>query len=212
MFSPWDYAAAKPFPHLVLKDAWLDDRLDQVAAEFPDPSDWRWRRYDAEQERKLEGGADCWGPATRDIVAVLGGQPWLAMLHHLTGIDDLSVGLEGAGMHAIERGGYLLPHVDFDRSTDGLYRRLNVLVFLNRDYRGEYGGALELWGDDGPEVEIAPTFNTTVIFSSSRRSYHGHPRPWTGPLPRRSLAAYYFAPISAEPAASPSHSTIWRDR
>src|SRR5581483_6543461 len=103
----------------------------------------------------------------------------------------------GGGLHQIERGGYLKIHADFDRHEKlGLQRRLNVLVYLNRDWDESYGGALELWDRamTHPVVRVLPVFNRCVVFSTTDQSYHGHPEPLTCPPDRRrrSLALYYY--------------------
>jgi Rps23 Pro-64 3,4-dihydroxylase Tpa1-like proline 4-hydroxylase len=49
-------------------------------------------------------------------------------------------------MHQIVRGGKLGIHADYNYHKHyGLDRRLNLLVYLNKDWREEYGGHLELW-------------------------------------------------------------------
>lgn len=204
------YAHARPFPHLVVQNQWPDALLDAILDEWPDVGDPRWHRYANDHERKLEGGPLCWGPATTRLIGLLGSAPFVAMLSELTGIAELTIGTEGGGMHCIEHGGYLAPHIDFSHGDGGLWRRVNVLVFLCRGVDHEFGGSLELWGDDGPQVIIPPSFNTSVVFSCSDRSFHGHPRPWTAPFPRRSIAAYFFSP-EPPPDGGTAHSTVWRD-
>lgn len=219
-----------PFPHLVLDGVWSDELLTAIVAEFPD-LDAAWRSYGNENERKLEGGPDLWGPAIRTLFATLGSPRTLDRLELLTGIPDLSVEFVGGGYHLIPPGaGKLGIHTDFNRSPHtGLYRRLNCLVYLNRGWTDE-GGRLELWCDHGPDpariigsttpegiahalgkdrVVIAPEFNRTVIFETSDRSWHGHPH--TADRWRLSVAAYFFSP-EPPPGYRGDHSTVWRDR
>jgi hypothetical protein len=206
--TPDQYASAAPFPHAVIHDHWNPKLLDLVAAEFPDTTDPRWRRYGNAKEMKLEGGPALWGPAARTLALHLAAREWVTFLEHLTGIDQLQVDFTGGGMHCIPRPGYLAPHVDFDHHPDGRFRRLNVLVFLNRDYDHEHGGPLELFDGEGPVVSIPPSFNTTVIFTCSSSSWHGHPKPWRGPQPRRSFAAYGYT-LEAPAETGDPHDTIW---
>lgn len=209
MIDTEHYTNARPFPHAVIHNQWPDELLDAVLDEFPDTNDPRWKRYANDRERKLEGGPLCWGPTTTRLIGLLGCPAFIGMLSQLAGIEELTMNTDGGGMHCIERGGYLDVHTDFSHSPEGLWRRLNVLVFLNHDVDHEYGGSLELWGKDGPQVIIPPTFNTTVVFSCSDDSFHGHPRPWTAPFPRRSVAAYYYS-TEPPPDAGTAHSTVWR--
>ena len=73
-------------------------------------------------------------------------------------------------------------HVDFniDRKLR-LDRRLNLLVYLNFDWKEEWGGSLELWDK---EVKVKyksylPIANRVVLFSTTDTSFHGHPDPLT---------------------------------
>ncbi len=56
-------------------------------------------------------------------------------------------------------------------------RRVNVLVYLNKDWKAEWGGALELWDKQmkACEESVVPVFNRCVIFNTDADSYHGHP-------------------------------------
>ena len=55
----------------------------------------------------------------------------------------------GEVFHEIKRGGLLKIHTDFNRHpTMELDRRLNVLIYLNKDWEESYGGHLQLWDKD----------------------------------------------------------------
>ena len=78
-----------------------------------------------------------------------------------------------------------------------LDRRVNVLIYLNKNWKEEYGGQLELWDKDMKKCKkkIVPIFNKMVIFSTNDFSNHGHPNPVTCPdnHSRKSIALYYFS-------------------
>src|SRR5438034_178076 len=87
--------------------------------------------------------------------------------------------LRDAYVHA-EPGGFLKVHVDFNVHPKlKLDRRLNMLIYLNKEWREEWGGDLELWDADRTmcRKKIAPLFNRTVVFSTGDSSFHGHPHP-----------------------------------
>lgn len=188
-----------------------DDILTAVAAEMPGPDHPSWARFDNELELKLMGGRPLWGPQTRQLAATLETAEFADYLTELTGIPDLICSFEGGGYHRIERGGKLGIHVDFNRSSDGLYRRLNVLTFLNADWDESWGGNLLLCDEHGRTVEsIVPYMNRTVIFETTETSYHGHPTPLACPegVARKSFAAYFFTAEPPEGAAE-CHSTVF---
>ena len=113
-------------------------------------------------------------------------------------------------------GGLLKVHADFNlHQRLGLERRLNALLYLNRDWSDTYGGHLELWNRTMSRCErrVAPVFNRCVVFATSDSSFHGHPEPLSCPpgRSRRSIALYYYtAPRQGRPPAA--HSTLFRAR
>jgi hypothetical protein len=159
------------------------------------------------------------GPLTRLFLYHLNSITFLEFLSQVTGIDDLipDPRFEGGGLHQIVRGGKLGIHADFNKHrVYGLDRRLNLLLYLNKDWREEYGGHLQLWDRSMTHCEskVAPLFNRVMIFGTTDFTYHGHPDPLTCPegMTRKSLALYYFS--NGRPAAEVSgeHSTIFRKR
>ena len=75
-------------------------------------------------------------------------------------------------------------------------RRVNLLLYLNRDWKPEWGGDLELWTTDMDrcEAEVPPRGNRMLLFTTDEDAYHGHPDPLACPpgIARQSLALYYF--------------------
>lgn len=193
------YAAAAPFPHVVLHDLIPREVLRSVAKEFPDGAAMGMQFADEVQVKAAESRWEQFGPATRAVIAELNSGSFIQCLTRLTGIDDLIVdaNLVGAGQHQIQRGGMLKVHADFDRHVrTGLLRRLNVLVYLNELWEDDWGGHLELWDRDMTEavVRVAPRLGTMVVFSTTDQSFHGHPDPLTCPpdRSRKSIALYYY--------------------
>src|SRR5579875_392789 len=143
------YVTARPFPHIVLDNFFDPALLDQVLAEFPRPNQIRWQKFDNTEEIKLASNAEsAFGPMTRLLLYHLNSLTFLQFLTSITGIENLipDPSFEGGGMHQIVRGGKLAIHADFNKHRRyGLDRRLNLLVYLNKNWREEYGGHLELW-------------------------------------------------------------------
>jgi hypothetical protein len=192
-----------PFPHVVL-DWWFDRKLlEQIADEFPRFPNPAWRTYRDGNEVKYEGGASMWGFGACEYFDRL--ECRTPELSTMFDIPNLSMELVGGGYHLIPPGGRLAMHADFNRSPDtGLYRRLNVLTYLNPDW-DESGGVLKLGADQS--VEVVPEMGRTVIFATSAESWHGHPEP-TVKRWRKSIAAYFFSPQPA-PGYGGDNSTVW---
>jgi hypothetical protein len=124
---------------------------------------------------------------------------------------------DGGGLHQIVRGGKLGIHSDFNKhEAYGLDRRLNLLLYLNKNWREEYGGHLQLWDRNMTkcEAKISPHFNRMMIFGTTDFTYHGHPDALQCPegMTRKSLALYYFTNGRPAEEVSGDHSTIFRAR
>ena len=124
---------------------------------------------------------------------------FLKFLESLTGIEGLISDpyYVGGGIHETKKGGFLKVHTDFNYHKKlKLDRRVNLLLYLNSDWKEEYGGHLELWDKDmlSCKRKVLPVINRMAIFSTTDFSYHGHPEPLSCPdnRSRRSLALYYY--------------------
>lgn len=218
------YARARPFPHVVLDGIVRANVLDAALAEYPNPGALNFIRYDNALEKKLAFDQVDQLPAPiRLVLSELNSPSFLRFLERLTGIQNLIADhtYRGGGIHLIPPGGKLDIHADFNIHHGlMLHRRLNLLLYLNRDWPDSYGGQLELWRGEmteaGPvlsqcEQRIVPVFNRMVIFTTSETSFHGHPEPVSCPLDRarRSLALYYYSPIAKD---LKGHSTVFVKR
>ncbi|HEY5609833.1 MAG TPA: 2OG-Fe(II) oxygenase [Thermoanaerobaculia bacterium] len=211
------YRAATPFPHAAIDGLFSDAVLDGVLADFPRPEETEWVRFDNAHEKKLGFRHDSTriSARVRDFLCFMNSYEMLGFLEELTGIDGLIPDpyYGGGGLHQIERGGFLEVHVDFNWHPKlRLDRRLNVLVFLNKEWKEEYGGHLELWNGAECITRILPRFNRTVVFSTTDRSFHGHPHPLGSPaeITRKSVSLYYYTNGRPHEEQSPPHDTIFR--
>jgi hypothetical protein len=214
------YSNAKPFPHVTFDNFFDAELIDQVLSEFPAPGAIRWQKFDTSQEIKLASSKEStFGPVTRLLMYHLNSMTFLEFLGHVTGIQNLipDPGFEGGGLHQIVRGGKLGVHADFNKHRDfNLDRRVNLLLYLNKDWREEYGGHLQLWDRDVTHCEqkILPVFNSMMVFGTTDFTFHGHPDPLTCPegMTRKSLALYYFSNGRPAEEVTDGHSTIFRAR
>lgn len=193
-------------------------------SEFPDLSNAHSREFKNRKEVKFAGyGEQSFGPNTKIFMHFLNSEPFLNFLQILTGIKETLICdpyFSGGGQHEIKKGGFLKVHADFNKHPKlGLDRRINVLVYLNKDWNESYGGHFELWDEEMKNCvkKIPPTFNTMAIFSTTDFSYHGHPDPLNCPsnMSRKSLALYYYSngrPKNEINDGLENHSTIFKER
>jgi 2OG-Fe(II) oxygenase superfamily len=216
-----EYASAAPFPHAVFDGLFPEPVARRLLAEFPppdrfvreeDPDEPRRRGKLASRDETLFGGF------TRHLLYHLNSSIFLSFLEELTGIGCLLPDPYVAGsMRHFEPGGRLGVHADYNiHPRLGLDRRLNMILYLNRDWRSEWGGQLELWDAAVTHCvrRIEPAFNRCVIFNSTDFTFHGFPDPLRCPPTetRKSLQLYYFTNGRPAEEVAPGHNTIFRWR
>jgi hypothetical protein len=218
------YKTAEPYPNLVMDDFFEPEALDKVLAEWPDATRPDLEHHnDGTYVRKKTGSSSNtkFGPFTRRFLHRLGEPDFLQALEEATGIWGLIPDpyLFGGGIHQTQSGGKLAIHADFNKHFKlPLDRRLNLLVYLNKDWTEDNGGWFEMWDHEmkGCVKRVLPTFNRMAIFSTTDFSYHGQPEEIVGPptLYRRSIALYYYSVGRPEHEVSEQgqHSTLWRER
>lgn len=214
------YQHAQPFPFIVIDNFLPDDIAEAVASDIPDRASSDWTRLPTDDQRGKRVLADesRLPIVIRALIHELNSGYFLRFLEMLTAIPDLisDTKLVGGGVHMIERGGKLSVHVDFSHHpTNGLNRRLNLLLYLSRDWQESYGGNLEFWSRDikSCEQRTLPVFNRCAIFSTSPISYHGHPEPLNCPddVTRNSIALYYFTRGRPKEEEG-EHNTLFKSR
>jgi hypothetical protein len=188
----------RPFPHTIMDGFLSPETVAQINAEWPS----EWLKEDGKANKKWS--TTNLPPAAREIAQSID----VAMVEQATGISGLFQDrkLFGGGLHCIPHGGFLKMHVDFNRHPKGWHRRVNLLIYLNQEWRDEWGGHLELGLRN--RKKIAPIGGRCVIFETNDQTWHGHPQPLECPedVQRRSLALYFY---TKEPPREPAHTTIY---
>lgn len=195
------YRTASPFPHVVIDGVLHAEAFAKAAAEFPGLRDEFWKGYLHVNETKYSNTQpDTWGETLTAVAKELCSPEFVGYLEELTGIEDLMPDwtMDGGGLHQTMTGGHLNIHADFSthHTHENWARRVNILLYLNEEWRPEWGGQLELWDADmtACQGKVTPAGNRMLVFTTSLDSFHGHPDPLTCPddVARRSMALYYF--------------------
>jgi Rps23 Pro-64 3,4-dihydroxylase Tpa1-like proline 4-hydroxylase len=211
------YLAALPFPHIAIDDFLPSALLDRCLAEFP-VSTTAEESFDRRQERlKQSFSPDRLTESSRQLFYSFNSRPFIQVIENICGIRGLIPDpyYLGGGFHEILQGGHLSVHADFNHHVPmNLERRINVLIYLNKDWKEDYGSQLELW-DTGMQrcvKSYVPSFNRCVIFNTTSHSNHGNPHPVAHPagVPRRSVALYYYTATWDE--TKRTHTTQFRTR
>jgi hypothetical protein len=216
------WTAAEPFPHVIIDDFLERAAAEEVALSYPSFAqanvDGFAFNFVNEQRKVQVTDASRFPEPVRRLNEAIASSGFLAQLEAVTGIPRLVADekLVGGGMHLTGSGGRLDVHVDFNLIEDRkLFRRLNILVYLNPIWNPEWGGDIELWDRDVKMCHrrCTPALNRCLIFETSDISFHGVTAV-TAPadVVRQSFAAYYYTREAPPHWNGRSHSTIFRAR
>jgi len=216
------YRRARPYPFFVIDDFLEPDFVRSVVAEYPrfDRATSMGRHFDRLNETGKVQITDTtlFGPSVRRLNEALASRTFLDTLSEITGTPDLlaDAKLHGGGMHITRRSGRLDVHADFNWLEDqNIYRRFNILVYLNPVWDPAWGGGLELWDPEVTRREFycLPKLNRCLVFETTKTSFHGVEKVACPPdQQRQSFAAYYYTK-APPPGWDGTHwSTIFRAR
>ena len=184
-----NYLDAEGYPHIVINNFLTEEYLN-VAVDYATSlklKDADHKNLPPSKHAQFKYAYDkinTFSQPVKQIFKELNSPEFVDLISKLTGIEDLvknNTQLKGAGIHKIAKGGYLKLHTDFNNYTDNkhglLDRRINILIYLNPEWKEEYGG--ELWICDKKSKKcvekVLPILNRCVIFSTTNKSIHGHP-------------------------------------
>ena len=215
------YCFNEPYPHIVIDDFLPREMAEKILDRFPcgrGIDDILYTNgYFGHNKRQIMPES-CDG-FCKSVFNFFNSRPILEFLEGLTAIDSL-IGdpyFLGGGFHEISTGGKLGIHADF-RINEKIHleRRLNLLIYLNKDWPDEFGGCFEIWNKDmsKKKCSIKPIFNRCVIFSTGETSFHGHPDPLSTPsnVTRKSMALYYYTASKNIYSEIPAYSTMYHCR
>ena len=216
-----EYCFAEPFPHIVIDDFLPQEFIDKILNNFPIEKlddDVIFEIGYAGLHKRQVSPANCNG-FIREVFGFFNSATFVHYLESLTTIPSLipDPHFVGGGFHETSKGGKLGIHADF-RINEALHlnRRINVIIYLNKEWKEEWGGKLELWDTKMKNVvhSIAPLFNRCVIFNTDADSFHGHPDPLLTPenVKRKSLALYYYTASKRIYEDTVSHDTMYKAR
>ena len=213
---------AQPVPNFCI-DNFLDPAFaESVIAAYPSYGDAMkaGRSFSAVNERgKVQmTDASTFAEPVAELNRSLASPEFLELLSYVFDMPNLLADdqLVGGGIHQTGPRGHLDVHVDFNYIEDrALHRRLNILIYFNKDWKPEWGGNIELWD---PEVKhcvhsFSPVFNRCVVFETNEISFHGVTAvKCPEGLSRKSFAAYYYTSEAPAHWTGEAHSTIFRAR
>jgi Rps23 Pro-64 3,4-dihydroxylase Tpa1-like proline 4-hydroxylase len=214
--------AAAPFPHFCIDNFLERAFAERVHDSFPSFQEARELgfTFNAVNEQKKVQITDSskFAEPVGELNRALASPEFLDLLSYVFEIPGLLADeqLIGGGIHETGPRGHLDVHVDFNYIEEReLHRRLNILVYFNKDWLPEWGGNIELWDKEVKicQQSMAPAFNRCVVFETSEISYHGVSAVrCPADRVRKSFAAYYYTREAPAHWAGQAHSTIFKAR
>jgi len=217
-----EFLQAKPFRHVAIDNFLLPDKCESLLRDFP-----AFDEKGATNELGLIGRKAVVEHASqisrfyKTFFQYVNSEAFLDAMSELTGVQDLIADktLFGGGTHNNLDGQGLDVHIDFNiDERNMLHRRINLLIYLNKEWEEAWGGAIELHSDprNAAADEVAsflPLFNRAVIFETNEYSWHGFRRIALPPdkqhLSRKSFSIYlYTKDRPAEEVVAP-HTTFY---
>ncbi len=210
-----DWNSKKPFKYLCFDDFFNLSKAEEILLKYPSIDSGAWDRTTyINQKNKFQKTRFEYGDIFDLVFKELNHPDFTSLLSSVTGIDNLIADpkLFGGGLHQSTKGAFLDIHVDYNFHPETKFHRvLNLLVYMNKDWKVDFEGHLELWDmKEKKRLEkISPSFNRVVIFETNEVSFHGHPVPLNTPngITRKSLATYYYSKARAKDEITLEHNT-----
>ena len=222
------YSSALAYPHISFKNFLPIKVAEEIHDNFPSTEDLNYYSYDNPLEKKLAyDKVYNLHESITNLFTQFSSPTFLIFLEKLTGIEGLIPDpyFRGGGIHISETGGKLDIHIDFNKHPKlKLERRLNVLIYFNKDWQHSWNGDFQIWEGFKDEKgehhllklrdRVYPIFNTFACFNTSEKSYNGFPDSIKCPASenRKSLAFYYYTVDRPEEELVESHSTVYVKR
>jgi len=220
-----EYVSASPFKHACIEDFLQPEWAETLLEEFPvfDPAK-AVDEFGKVGRKAVRTDMREISDHYREFYDYIRSQPFLDAMSAITGIPGLifDTQMYGGGTHENLDGQALDAHVDFNYDQERkLHRRINLLIYLNKEWDVGWGGAIQLHSDprDWTHDEIKTfncTFNRCVVFETNEHSWHGFrqirlPESKRG-LTRKCISIYLYT--RERPAAEivPVHGTFYVQR
>lgn len=196
-----DFKSKSPCKFVVLDDFLIQGIADKLHSNFPPLDSLKVKRKSLNENKVEDYHFERWDPSFSQVREMIQSNEFLNWMSELTGIPKLVSPNNslGSGIHQGGDRSFVDVHIDvnFDPKSE-MWRRINLLIYLNKNWNEEYGGHLEIWKPDMSKCEhsISPLFNRAVIFLTDENSPHGYkainiPEGES----RKSFYAYYYTEI-----------------
>lgn len=199
------FMSGLPYENIVIDNFLSSEYAEKLHSIFPNNFD-DWYKYINPIEFKYTyDNIENLPEDLKKYFYILSSNSFINLINELTCIPNLEHDpyLHGAGLHCHEKHGKLDIHLDYEKHPySGKERRINIILFMSKDWKPEWNGANELWDKDVTQCvkKTEIVFNRAIIFKTNDISWHGMPDKLNCPedVQRKSLAYYYVSDLNSE--------------
>ena len=171
------YLTAQPFPHLIIDEFCENEKLLKAYNSIPELNN-KSRDYAFANNKFEKSNYKEICPELKELYDDLASDRFNKILEFITAkkvfVDPKNF---GGGLHQGKRNSYLDMHLDFNYHplNKNWYRELNLLLYLNKDWRPEYGGQLKIKDlRTNEETALDVPFNRLIIQQCAPYTLHGY--------------------------------------
>jgi hypothetical protein len=190
------FLLAKPFSHLVIDNFCEQDKLLELYDDLPE-IETKSRDYVFAANKFEKSGIKDISPLFNELYQDLISQNFEDFLRFVSNEDVfVDKAFHGGGIHQGKKNSFLDMHIDFNYHPlhNMWYRHLNLLLYVNKDWKKEYGGQLKLKDlRTGEQKSIDIPFNRMIIQLTGKHTLHGYDLThFPDGMHRTSIAAYAY--------------------
>lgn len=191
-----EYLLASPFPHLVLDNICDSEKLLSAYNKIPELNN-KSRDYIFANNKFEKSNYKELGPEFQELYTELSSDRMNAFLSFIANekvfVDPVN---HGGGLHQGKKNSFLDMHLDFNYHplNKNWYRNMNLLLYLNKDWKPEYKGHLKLMDmRSGEKKELEVPFNRLIIQQTRAYTLHGYDMTnFPDKVYRTSVATYAY--------------------
>ena len=210
-----------PIHHIYESSFFSEKDVMTILSHWPSLQDERWhtlqRMIQFGVGKKLEiSSLEKMPQPISALLKQLQTKEFIQAVEYITGIPNLKsdMDLYGGGIVYTPSGGFLKIHADFNYYDKiKLYRRVNLIIYMNEEWNPDWKGGLQLWSSDMKEKkqEYLPFLNHFILFRVNDKAFHGYPEPLACPetVGRKSINLYYYSEEPDTHQDKEPHKTIW---
>jgi hypothetical protein len=190
------YLTAKPFPYLALDGICDEGKLSALYAEIPELEN-KSRDYVFANNKFEKSNYKEIGTLFKELNDDLHCEKMNEFLSFIS-CENIFVDPKnfGGGLHQGKKNSFLDMHADFNYHpmNKWWFRNMNLLLYLNKDWKPEYGGQLKLEdARTGEKAVLDVPFNRLVVQQTRGWTLHGYDQTYFPEgIYRTSIATYAY--------------------